>query len=41
MVPFDIFDMVTYVTLTSLTKSGNILLFSYYLRALIFFINEV
>ena len=41
MVPFDIFNMVTYVTLTSLTKSGNILLFSFHLRAPIFFIDKV
>ena len=42
MVPYDIFNMVVYVTLTVLTKHGNIfLLFHYHLRALIFFVNEV
>ena len=41
IVPFDIFDMVIYVTLTVLTKRGNIFLFSYHLRALIFFVYEV
>ena len=41
MVPKDIFNMVTYVTLIVLTKRGDIFLFSYHLRALIFFVNEV
>ena len=41
MVPHDIFNMVIYVTLTVLTKRGNIFLFSYHLIALIFFVNEV
>ena len=41
MVPYGISNMVIYVTFTVLTKSGNIFLFSYHLRALIFFVNEV
>ena len=40
MVPYDILNMVIYVTITVLTKRGNIFLFSYYLRAVIFFVNE-
>ena len=39
MVPYDIFNIVIYVTLTVLTKRGNIFLFGYHLRALIFFVN--
>ena len=42
IVPYDIFNTVIYVTLTVLTKHWNMLfLFSYHLRALIFFVNEV
>ena len=41
IVPYDISNMVIYVTLTVLTKLGNIFLISYHLKALIFFVNEV
>ena len=41
MVHYDIFNMVIYITLTVLTNRGNIFLFSYHLRSLIFFVNEV
>ena len=41
MVHYNIFNMVIYVTLTVLSKRGNIFLFNYHLRSLIFFVNEV
>ena len=41
MVTYDIYNMEIYVTLTVLTKRGNIFLFGYHLRALIFFVDEV
>ena len=40
-VPYNIFNMVIYVSLTVLKKRGNIFLFSYHLRSLIFFVDEV